>query len=222
MADQPERDLPPPPAPPALSAAAGCRPLFAGFSGKQIMLGALALAVFAWAMWMTRAVLTPQRDHIVSARLSSIVGDYVQAQTRSGSPPDQVEAEMRNFLSSLDKELERRSAHGQLVLVGEAVLTRNVPDITDRLKAAVYASGVPYPRQAVAQDRQRQEQMNPATRARPAAPSQLMAPFAPTAALDPMAVAQAIDGSQGPLPRTGPPAAPAASVSTFGVSDGGQ
>src|SRR3546814_414896 len=105
-----------------------------------------------------KALITPKQERIVSARLSSIVGEYVQAQARSTSPPAQVEAEMRKFMASLDKELERRSSGGEIVLVGEAVLTKNVPDITDKLKEAVYASGVARPKQASALELQQLEQ----------------------------------------------------------------
>src|SRR3546814_7989966 len=65
---------------------------------------------------------------------------------------------MRKFMASLDKELERRSSGGEIVLVGEAVLTKNVPDITDKLKEAVYASGVARPKQASALELQQLEQ----------------------------------------------------------------
>src|SRR3546814_1642351 len=64
---------------------------------------------------------------------------------------------MRKFMASLDKELERRSSGGEIVLVGEAVLTKNVPDITDKLKEAVYASGVARPKQASALELQQLE-----------------------------------------------------------------
>src|SRR3546814_8028940 len=99
-------------------------------------------------MWVTRELVKPRQDRIVAARLSSIVGDYVQAQARSASPPAQVEAEMRKFMESLDSELAHRAKKGEVVLVGEAVLTKNVPDITDTLRDAVYASGIARPRQA--------------------------------------------------------------------------
>src|SRR3546814_17371498 len=83
-----------------------------------------------------KALITPKQERIVSARLSSIVGEYVQAQARSTSPPAQVEAEMRKFMASLDKELERRSSGGEIVLVGEAVLTKNAPELPDKPKEA--------------------------------------------------------------------------------------
>lgn len=217
MAEQPELDLPAPAAP----SPSRRRPMvFAGFTRPQILTGLVVLVALVWGMWVTRTLVTPKQDRIVSARLSSIVGEYVQAQARSASPPAQVETEMRRFMASLDTELQRRSASGQIVLVGEAVLTKNVPDITDKLKEAVYAAGVTRPKQASAAELQQLEQQAMmAAQPQAALPAQSMVPMG---TVDPMAAA--------PMPQTGEPMAsqqyapPTASVSTFGGGDdnGGQ
>src|SRR3546814_6025987 len=110
MAEQTELDLPSPAPQPA---AAAKRAIFAGFSSVQIVAGLLVIGVLIWGMWVTKALITPKQERIVSARLSSIVGEYVQAQARSTSPPAQVEAAMRKVMASLDKELERRSPGGE-------------------------------------------------------------------------------------------------------------
>lgn len=225
MAEQPELDLPTPPAsPPAPTKPR--RIFFAGFNRMQILGGLILLAAVIWGMWVTKTLVTPKQDRIVSARLSSIVGEYVQAQARSTSPPAQVEAEMRGFMASLDKELQRRSASGQIVLVGEAVLTKNVPDITDSLRQAVYASGVPRPRQASAEELERlNAQAMAAARPQLSAAPQMSAQMPGTAAsIDPMMGAQGMaapgmvsSGQQQPAPQYAPPAA---QVSTFGGPDG--
>ncbi|WP_323810816.1 type-F conjugative transfer system protein TrbI [Sphingobium baderi] len=125
---------------------------FAGLSRWQMLGGFMILLGLVWAMWVTRALLTPPPPSIVSARLSAIVGEYVRAQARSASPPERVEAEMRRFMSALEEELQRRSKEGEIVVVGEAVLSRNVPDITQSLRQAVYASGIALPRQATGEE----------------------------------------------------------------------
>ena len=219
MAEQPELDLPPPP-PAAVIPAPRRRTIFAGFTARQIVAGILVLAAIVWTMWVTKALLAPKQDHLVKVRLSSIVGEYVQAQSRSSSPPAQVEAEMRTFLASLDKELERRSAGGQVVLVGEAVLTKNVPDITDSLKAAVYASGIQPPKQASAQELQRMEQLSAAASAPPNMPPAVAPGYGPTAAIDPMAQAQGMPPVPAPQAASGQYGSPVASVATFGGPNG--
>ncbi|MDF0490464.1 type-F conjugative transfer system protein TrbI [Sphingomonas sp. H39-1-10] len=139
---EPELDLPHPVLP-ARTASTG----LAGFTRGQLLCGVLVIAALVWAIWVTHAILAraDRRQDIVSVRLSSIVGEYVQAQARSAAPPERVEAEMRRFMAALDRQLERRGAQGQIVLVGEAVLSRNVPDVTDDLRRAVYASGIAMP-----------------------------------------------------------------------------
>lgn len=214
MAEQTELDLP---APAPAATRRTKRPSFAGFTRWQIVAGLLVLGALVWSMWVTKLLVLPKQDQIVSARLSSIVGEYVQAQARSASPPAQVEAEMRKFMASLDRELERRSSGGQIVLVGEAVLTKNVPDITDKLKEAVYASGVARPRQASAVELQRlEEQAMMAAQPQAAMPVQAMGP---AQSADPAGFAPA---APAPAPAAPGPqfAAPGASVSTFGGPDG--
>ena len=140
MADQPELDLPLPATSAAPAPVVRAKRGFGGFTRAQLVLGAALVVALIWSMWVTKALVGPREEHIVKASLSSIVGEYVTAQARAASPPAQVEAEMRAFMASLKQELQRRSADGQVVLVGEAVLTENVPDITDSLKKAVYAT----------------------------------------------------------------------------------
>lgn len=79
------------------------------------------------------------RPAIAKVQLSGIVGEYVQAQARSATAPEQVTIETRAFMGEVQKNLERRGASGQIVLVGEAVLAGNVPDITTEVRREVYA-----------------------------------------------------------------------------------
>lgn len=206
MVEQTELELAPPASP---EAGPRRRPVFAGLSRAQILAGLLALAATIWGMWVTRELVKPRQDRIVAVRLSSIVGDYVQAQARSASPPAQVEAEMRKFMEALDSELAQRARKGEVVLVGEAVLTKNVPDITDNLRDAVYASGITRPRQASAADLQRLQDEAMAAAQQAAMPPQAMMPMeypGPSAPGD----MQAMPGASGM--QYGPPAP---SVSTF-------
>jgi hypothetical protein len=218
MAEQPELDLPPVPPPAPRAPRATRRTGFGGFSRQQIVIGSVLLALLIWGMWVTRALTAPKQEHIVSARLSALVGDYVEAQRFSGSPPERVQAEMRAFMASLDKELQRRSAGGQVVLVGEAVLTKNVPDITDSLKTAVFASGVPVPKRASVEELQRMQDLSAAQAALASAQP---APLPASGSIDPMGAVRAFP-QQGPGASAAPSQqiGPAASVSIFGGSDG--
>ena len=226
MAEQPELDLPAPAIHTAPSPTVRKKQVFAGFTRTQLLVGlALALGLI-WSMWVTKALVAPREEHIVKASLSTIVGEYVSAQARSASPPAQVEAEMRAFMSSLDHELQRRSANGQVVLVGEAVLTKNVPDITDSLKKAVYSSGIRQPRPASAQEMQQlQQQLAPAAAAAPQAYAVPPAMAGGGATIDPMSAAPPVAGGQQPMQIPSampgvPTGVPAATTSTFGGPNG--
>lgn len=203
MVEQTELELAPPVSP---EERPHRRAVFAGLSRAQILAGLLVLGAAIWGMWVTRELLKPRQDRIVAVRLSSIVGDYVQAQARSASPPAQVEAEMRKFMEALDSELTQRARKGEVVLVGEAVLTKNVPDITDNLRDAVYASGITRPRQASAADLQRLQDEAMVAAQQAAMPPQAMMPMEYPAPDD----MQAMPGAPGM--QYGPPAP---SVSTF-------
>ena len=194
MADQPQLDLPPPSAPE--TRAAKRRVGFGGFTRVQMLILLLLVAAIIWGMWVTRALTQSKQDHIVSARLSALVGDYVEAQRFSGSPPDRVRAEMQAFMSSLDKELQRRSQDGQIVLVGEAVLTKNVPDITDSLKMAVFASGVPEPKRMSVEELQRMQELSAAQSALAASRAAPLA--APGATIDGWRPRRQPSGARGP------------------------
>lgn len=209
MAEQAELDLPPL-APSAPQARAKPRAVFAGFTRWQILGGVLLLGALIWAMWITRQVPARQ-DHIVSVRLSDLVGEYVEAQRYSASPPERVKAEMQAFMASLDKELERRSAGGDVVLIGEAVLSKNVDDITDTVKKAVYASGVPVPKRLTAEELERLQQMAVQVPQQPQAPAQ---------AADPrLAGQQMVPQVQAPVPAQPSMGPQGATVSSFGGPD---
>lgn len=193
------------------------RTVFAGYTAGQLALFAAVIALVVWGMWVTRALTSEPPQRIVKADLSRIVGDYVQAQARSATPPDQVQAQMRQFMASLDTELQRRGAKGQVVLVGEAVLSKSVTDITPEVVSAVYASGVKRPQPAS------QEQMSQMMRAAPAAAAQQAVPVVPMPAAVQAPVAQSVLGPAPVAPADPAFAAPGmagASVSSFGGPDG--
>lgn len=210
-------------APPASEAAAALpkrRTVFAGYTAGQLLVGAALVGALVWGMWVTRTLTASPEPQIVKANLSAIVGDYVQAQARSASSPEDVQAQMRAFMSSLDGELQRRSDKGQVVLVGEAVLSKGVQDITPDVMKAVYASGIKRP--APASPEQMSQMLKGAIEAQAPqgqmAPQPQMAPQGAAPALpsgNPMAVAPE-PSAFGPMPAP----AMGASVSSFGGPDG--
>ena len=192
--------------------------VFAGYTAAQLLIAAALVLALVWAMWVTKVVTAEKPQHIVKADLSRIVGEYVQAQARSATPPDQVQAQMRTFMASLDTEFQRRGAAGQVILVGEAVLSKSVPDITADVARAVYASGVKTPMPAT--PAQMGSMMQGQVPAAPAIAPVEMAQVAPVpAAPNPFAAVPAPAIAQDVAPVD--PSVAGAMVSSFG-GPGGQ
>ena len=108
---------------------------FAGFSYGQLLIGLLLLAAAVWAMWATSKIFELSDRRVVSVRLAAIVNDFVSAEARSGTPPEQLAGRTRVFMTALDGVLKARAANGEVVLVGEAVVASSVPDVTTEVVA---------------------------------------------------------------------------------------
>ena len=116
--------------PPAIVPLVRAPARFAGLTYPQLALMAAALAAGIWGMWATAKIFALEDRRVVSVRLAAIVNDFVTAEARSGTPPDQLTARTRTFMTALDSVLKKRAADGQVVLVGEAVVAASVPDVT--------------------------------------------------------------------------------------------
>lgn len=117
---------------------------FAGLAVWQLIVGALVLLGVVWAMWTTREVLALRQHKVVSVRLSALVNRFALAESRSGDDQDKVVARTHAFMSALDQALNARSKAGEVVLVGEAVVSSSSDDITAAVAADV-ARQVPMP-----------------------------------------------------------------------------
>ena len=114
---------------------------------KQNGLGWLPVAavtavvgVGLWGAWVTKELVqASDMPPIAKVQLQSMVGEYVQAQARSATPPDQVTAETKAFMTEIQNNLVARGKRGQIVLVAEAVVSENLPDITNQLRQEVFA-----------------------------------------------------------------------------------
>lgn len=167
---------------------------------------AIAVVMLLWAAWVTKHIAAaPPQIPMASVRLEALVTEYVQAQSHSNGTPEAVTQQTGRFMAAIEEELKRIGANGTTVLVGEAVLSKNVPDITDQVRKAVYAK-VPLPAAAPA----------------PAAAPQVgaAAPLPPVPAADPSALASAAPSPFAAAPAASPFAgAGPASGGTNGVAN---
>jgi hypothetical protein len=133
-----------------------------GLPPSVFLFAALAVAALLWGAWVTKNILDPSvvKAPIASVRLEQIIGEYVQAQARSNTPPEIVTRQTQAFMAALTEELKARGADGTTVMVGEAVLSQNVPDITADVRNAIYdkvpspAAAAPAPPAAFAPQQQ--------------------------------------------------------------------
>lgn len=156
-------------------------------------MAAIAIVMLLWGAWVTKHIASPAAAvPMASVRLETIVSEYVQAQSHSNGQPEAVAAQTRAFMGALDQELQKIGASGTTVLVGEAILSKNVPDITDQIRRAVYAK-VPLPAAAPASP------AGPAVGAVAPSASGAAAPIAPAASpFAPPAQGSALDAAIAP------------------------
>ena len=139
---------------PALAASSLSPAKRSRFGGLGLPVAAVTgvVALGLWGSWVTKNVMDDAKlPPMARVQMSRIVGEYVQAQARSASTPEAVTAETKAFMGEIEKNLKARGARGQIVLVGEAVLTENVPDITNELRGEIYKK-VKRPQVAAAQN----------------------------------------------------------------------
>lgn len=100
---------------------------------------AALVGILLWGAWVTKMLLVPAAPSpaFAAVRLQPLVAEYVEAQARSARPEGEVAQETRAFMARLDAELQRRGRAGTTILVAEAVLSKDVPDITAEVRRAV-------------------------------------------------------------------------------------
>ncbi len=139
------------------SVSAGVRPrlklrsVIAAERQKFIIFG-LGAAALLWGSWATHAILDVRKAStpLVKVQLAELLRGYVQAEARSGVPADQITQQTGLFLKAMNDAVAMHVRSGQVVLLSNAVVAGNIPDITDDVRAEVY-SHVPHPQPGAAQ-----------------------------------------------------------------------
>jgi hypothetical protein len=90
-----------------------------------------------WGVWATRSLLALEKRQVVTVQLSRIMGDFIEAEARSGRPPEKTRGEVEAYLKAVQASVEHLGRDGRMVLVAEAVVAGGVPDMTDAVRADV-------------------------------------------------------------------------------------
>jgi len=104
-----------------------------------------ASGALLWGVWATHTILGLRNSapHLVKVELADLVREFVQGEARSGEPAEEITARTASFLKSLNSAVGARARHGDIVLLGNAVVDGDVPDITAMVRADVYAHQSP-------------------------------------------------------------------------------
>jgi hypothetical protein len=114
----------------------------AGWPLGRLFMGALFVANTVWGVWATHAIVELQGRTIVSVSLTGLVSDFIAAESRRTSSPEQAAARTRAYLADLDRAVAALERDGAVVLVRESVLGRGVPDRTAQVRLAVEREAV--------------------------------------------------------------------------------
>ena len=110
---------------------------FAGLSPTALVLAGSMLASTLWGAWATREIVTLERREVVTVQLSRIMGDFVEAEARSGRPAEETQARVAAYLKAVEASVQALGKDGRTVLVAEAVVSGGVPDLTEQVRADV-------------------------------------------------------------------------------------
>ena len=94
----------------------------------------LIAAVILWIIWVSLRFTQPTGPQIVQVRMSEIVRDFVDAEAKGNSDPEVTRQNIARYLQATEAAVDEYSRSGHVILVAEAVLSKNTPDATLLLK----------------------------------------------------------------------------------------
>jgi hypothetical protein len=91
----------------------------------------------AWGVWATDKLLELERREVVTVQLARIMGDFIEAEARSGRPPEETRQRVQAYLKAVDASVRKLGHEGRTVMVAEAVVAGSAPDLTEIVRADV-------------------------------------------------------------------------------------
>jgi hypothetical protein len=110
---------------------------FAGYTLVTLANFAAIAAAGLWASWATTELIELGRSEIVTVELAGMMGSFVEAEARSGNPPEVMKARVEAYLKAVELSVDRLAKEGRTVLVAEAVVAGSAPDFTGVVRADV-------------------------------------------------------------------------------------
>ncbi|WP_239016588.1 TrbI F-type domain-containing protein [Sphingorhabdus pulchriflava] len=110
---------------------------FAGYSLATLANFAGIMVAGLWASWATTALVEVKEREVVTVELAGMMGAFVEAEARSGNPPEIMKARVERYLKAVEASVNSLSADGRTVLVAEAVIAGSAPDFTETVRKDV-------------------------------------------------------------------------------------
>ena len=118
-------------------ATSGLRGRLASINLTAVVLGVGMIGQVLWGVWTTDKVLTLGKREVVTVQLSRIMGDFIEAEARSGRPPEETRLRVQAYLKAVEASVQQLGREGRTVLVAEAVVAGSTPDLTQSVRADV-------------------------------------------------------------------------------------
>lgn len=103
-------------------------------SVRSVGIVLLIAAVILWMIWVSLRLTQPNGQQIVQVRMSEIMKDFVDAEAKGNSDPEVTRQNIARYLQATEAAVDEYSRSGHVILVAEAVLSKNTPDATPLLK----------------------------------------------------------------------------------------
>lgn len=110
---------------------------FAGYSLTTLANFAGIMVAGLWASWATTALVEVRERDVVTVELAGMMGAFVEAEARSGNPPEIMKARVERYLKAVEASVNSLGADGRTVLVAEAVIAGSAPDFTETVRKDV-------------------------------------------------------------------------------------
>ena len=94
-------------------------------------------AAVLWISWVSMRLIEPNGQQIVQVRMSEIMRDFVDAEAKGNADPEMTREAIARYLKATEAAVDDFSRSGHVILVAEAVLSKNTPDATSQLKAKI-------------------------------------------------------------------------------------
>ena len=102
-----------------------------------VVVGVGIVGQVLWGVWATDKLLTLEKREVVTVQLSRIMGDFIEAEARSGRPPEETRLRVQAYLKAVEASVQKLGREGRTVLVAEAVVAGSTPDLTQSVRADV-------------------------------------------------------------------------------------